>query len=134
MEGWLRLSARDVFQASLDRSDWYRALLALYERYDYLLLPCTQVFPFDATQYWPQAIDGRAMDSYHRWMEVVVGVTLAGLPAMSVPAGFGANGLPIGLQLVGPPRGDLAVLQLAHAHELHTQWVQRRPPALLGGA
>ncbi|MDU9415414.1 amidase [Pseudomonas sp. zfem005] len=133
VEGGLRLSARDVFQASLDRSDWYRALLALYERYDYLLLPCTQVFPFDATQHWPPAIDGRAMDSYHRWMEVVVGVTLAGLPAMSVPAGFGANGLPTGLQLVGPPRGDLAVLQLAHAHELQTQWVQRRPPALLGG-
>ncbi|MGC8383925.1 amidase family protein [Pseudomonas aeruginosa] len=71
------------------------------------------------------------MDTYHRWMEVVIGPTLAGLPAISVPIGFGAAGLPMGLQIIGPAQADLAVLQLAHAHEGLTRWVSRRPPAML---
>jgi amidase len=68
------------------------------------------------------------MGSYHRWMEVVVGATMAGLPAISVPAGFDSRGLPMGLQLVGRPNGELALLRLARAYELATRWVQRRPP------
>lgn len=132
VEGGLDLSAEAVHQASVDRSDWYRVVTALFERYDFLLLPSAQVFPFDSAQPWPTEVAGRAMDSYHRWMEVVVGVSLAGLPAMSVPVGFGEAGLPMGVQLIGPARADLAVLQLAHAHEQQTRWVARRPPALLG--
>ena len=72
------------------------------------------------------------MDTYHRWMEVVIGATLAGLPAISVPIGFSPHGLPMGLQIIGKPQADLAVLRLAHAHEQLTQWVSRCPPALLG--
>ena len=53
------------------------------------------------------------MDAYHRWMEVVIYATLAALPAISVPTGLGAGGLPMGLQLVGRPRGDLVLLRLA---------------------
>ena len=72
------------------------------------------------------------MDTYHRWMEVVTPVSLAGCPAMSVPVGFNAQGLPMGVQIIGKRQADLAVLQLAYAYEQATQWVQRRPPALLG--
>jgi amidase len=72
------------------------------------------------------------MDSYHRWMEVVIGVTLAGLPAISVPVGFNDAGLPMGLQIIGPAQADLAVLQLAHAHEQLSPWVRNCPPPLLG--
>ena len=57
------------------------------------------------------------MDTYHRWMEVTIYATLAGLPAISVPAGFGPDGLPMGLQLIGRPRGDRALLVLAKAYE-----------------
>ncbi|WP_239510967.1 amidase family protein, partial [Stenotrophomonas maltophilia] len=89
----------EVYRASLDRSDWYRALARLFERYDFLLLPSAQVFPFDAETAWPRQVAGRPMDTYHRWMEVVIGPTLAGLPAISVPIGFGAAGLPMGLQI-----------------------------------
>jgi amidase len=71
------------------------------------------------------------MDTYHRWMEVVTPWTLAGLPVISVPVGFNAAGLPMGMQLVGRRHADLAVLQLAFAYEQATQWVQRRPPRLL---
>ena len=131
VESGLGLGAADVYQASLDRSDWYRALQKLFERYDYLLLPSAQVFPFDAQLAWPDAIAGRPMDTYHRWMEVVIGATLAGLPAMNVPVGFNPAGLPMGVQILGPAQADLAVLQLAHAHEQRTRWVARRPPALL---
>ncbi|MFP3335581.1 amidase, partial [Pseudomonas sp. SIMBA_064] len=77
VEGGLRLTAADVYQASLDRSAWYQALNTLFERYDFLLLPAAQVFPFDAAQAWPKVVGGQAMDTYHRWMEVVIGPTLA---------------------------------------------------------
>ena len=131
VQGGLQLSAADVYQASVNRSDWYRALGKLFERYDFLLLPTAQVFPFDAQQAWPRLVAGREMDTYHRWMEVVIGATLAGLPSMNVPVGFNPQGLPMGLQIIGPAQADRAVLQLAYAHEQLTQWVQRRPPACL---
>jgi amidase len=131
VQGGLQLSAADVYQASVNRSDWYRALGKLFERYDFLLLPTAQVFPFDAQQPWPRLVAGREMDTYHRWMEVVIGPTLAGLPSINVPVGFNPQGLPMGLQIIGPAQADRAVLQLAYAHEQLTQWVQRRPPACL---
>ncbi|SDU06925.1 amidase [Pseudomonas yamanorum] len=131
VQGGLQLSAADVYQASANRSDWYRALGKLFERYDFLLLPTAQVFPFDAQQTWPRLVAGREMDTYHRWMEVVIGPTLAGLPSMNVPVGFNPQGLPMGLQIIGPAQADRAVLQLAYAHEQLTRWVQRRPPACL---
>ncbi|MFP3525447.1 amidase family protein, partial [Pantoea sp. SIMBA_072] len=129
--GALQLSAASLYQASLDRSEWYRALANLFERYDYLLLPSAQVFPFDAKLAWPTAVGGRAMDTYHRWMEVVIGPTLAGLPSISVPVGFNSDGLPMGLQIIGPAQADHAVLQLAYAHEQLTRWVERCPPQCL---
>ncbi|HDS1820362.1 TPA: amidase [Pseudomonas putida] len=131
VEGGLQLSAAQLYQASVDRSAWYQALGRLFERYDFLLLPSAQVFPFDARQAWPKGVAGRAMDTYHRWMEVVIGPTLAGLPSISVPVGFSALGLPMGLQLIGPAQADHAVLQLAYAHEQLTRWVERRPPQCL---
>ena len=125
------LSAAQVLAASMQRSVFYRQLLAHFEHCDVLALPCTQVWPFDATLRWPSHIGGREMDTYHRWMEVVIYATLAGLPCISVPVGFGPGGLPMGMQLIGRPRGDLALLQLAQAYEQAAQEVlQIRPPAL----
>ncbi|WP_213306953.1 amidase [Paraburkholderia sacchari] len=131
VEGGLKLSGEDVWNATVARTQWYNALLALFERYDYLVLPSAQIFPFDAKAHWPKSIAGRTMDTYHRWMEVVIGGTLAGLPVMCVPAGFNAQGLPMGLQVIGKPHADLSVLQLAHAYDQATQWVTRRLPAVL---
>jgi amidase len=134
IEQGLALSGQDVWRATLERSAWYQHVLSLFERWDVLALPSAQCFPFDAELPWPRALAGRTMDSYHRWMEVVAGATVAGLPAISVPAGFDARGLPMGLQLIGPPQGDADLLSLARAYELATQWVQRRaPPAALTG-
>ena len=69
------------------------------------------------------------MDTYHRWMEVVIYATFAGLPCISVPAGFNAQGLPMGLQLIGRPQGDEALLRLAWQYEQAAQDVVGvRPP------
>jgi len=122
----LRLS--DVDAAVEARAHWYLAVCELFERVDFVVAPSAQVFPFDAATHWPRSIAGRTMDTYHRWMETVVPWTLAGVPVMGMPAGFDARGLPMGVQLIGPPRADLAVLQLAQAYERATHWVRDRPP------
>ena len=111
------LTGPDTFAASVDRTAFYQHLLRLFDRHDFLVLPTAQVWPFDAGWDWPKSIGGRVMDTYHRWMEVVIYATLGGLPAISVPAGFNPAGLPMGMQLMGPPQADLSVLQLAHAYE-----------------
>jgi amidase len=130
IEQGLHLDAQAVYRASADRSAWHRALGRLFERHDFLVLPSAQVFPFDAELPWPHEVGGRAMDTYHRWMEVVIGGTLAGLPVISVPAGFNAQGLPMGLQIMGRPQADLEVLQLAHAWQQATTFGDRQPEAL----
>ncbi len=111
------LTGAQTLQASAQRSAFYQHLLTLFERFDVLALPSAQVWPFDAALRWPTHINGREMDTYHRWMEVVIYATFAGLPCISVPAGFGAAGLPMGLQLIGRPQGDAALLRLARAYE-----------------
>jgi hypothetical protein len=76
------------------RSQWLAALDTLFATYDALVLPATQLWPFPADWDWPREIAGVAMDTYHRWMEVVVPASLAGLPALGMPAGLGETGLP----------------------------------------
>ena len=111
------LSAMDTVHACAERTAFHNAMLRLFERYDALALPTAQCWPFPAEWRWPREIAGRAMDTYHRWMESVIYATLAGLPCIAMPAGFSGNGLPMGVQLIGRPHGDLAVLQLARAFE-----------------
>jgi amidase len=112
------LSATEVMAASVERTVFYQHVLSLFETFDALALPTAQVWPFAVEARWPQQIAGRTMDTYHRWMEVVVMATFAGLPVISVPAGFSPSGLPMGLQLIGRPRGDLELLRLARTYEV----------------
>jgi amidase len=128
IERGLALSAIGVHEASVIRSRWYARLAELFGRFDALALPAAQVWPFPAEWRWPEAVAGRAMDSYHRWMEVVVPVSLAGLPCLALPAGFGAEGLPTGLQLFGPRGADRRILQLGQAYHRCTDWPALRPP------
>jgi len=133
IEGSLKLTGQDLSDASAARTTLYQAFRKLFERYDFLVLPTAQTFPFAASLHWPKEIAGRPMDTYHRWMEVACPATLAGCPAMGVPAGFGGpRRLPIGLQILGPNRHDLAVLQVAHAYEQASPWIAASPPPSLG--
>jgi amidase len=120
----------DFIRASEMRSRLYTAMLQLFERFDALTLPVAQVWPFPVAEHWPKTIAGRTMDTYHRWMEATIYATLAGLPAIVVPAGFHANGRwPMGLQIIGRPQGDAALLELAAGYEaLIPELLERRPP------
>jgi len=131
VEGAYRLSAMDIYRASANRSAVYQAATRLFSEYDFLVLPTSQVFPFAADVHWPQEINGRKMDTYHRWMEVCSFASLIGCPVINVPVGFNPDGLPMGMQIIGRNHADLAVLQLAYAYEQATQWVSKHPPGLL---
>jgi amidase len=130
IERGFKVTAYDIAEASAVRSAWYHAVRALFEKYDFLILPSAQVFPFDASLRWPQEINGTAMDTYHRWMEVSIPITMSGCPALNVPAGFDARGLPMGIQIAGPNHGEMACMQLAHGYDEATCWVTSRPPSL----
>lgn len=124
------LTADRLLAASRVRSAWFACVAALFERYDALVLPSAQVFPFPAAETWPREIAGRTMPTYHAWMEVVTPATLAGLPALAIPAGFSAAGLPTGVQLIGRRGDDAGILALAEAYHHATDWPARRPPTL----
>jgi amidase len=128
IERGLALSAMDVHRASVTRSEWFATLARVFETHDALVLPSAQVWPFPVDWRYPETINGHAMDTYHRWMEVVIPVSLVGLPALAVPAGFGAAGLPMGLQLFGPRGADRRILRLGQAYHRATDWPGRRPP------
>ena len=122
VEQAMRLTAPQVHAATVRRSSWHRTLLSLFERFDLVALPTAQVFPFDVATHWPREVAGRPMDSYHRWMQVSAFATLGGCPALNVPVGFDGKGRPMGMQLIGRPRGDLGVLKAGAAYEATLPW------------
>jgi amidase len=131
IESAQKLTAFDIAAASSIRTEWYRAARNFFQTYDYLIVPTAQVFPFGVDIHWPREIAGRKMLTYHEWMKGMVLVTMLGCPALAVPAGFSHQGLPIGIQIIGPNHADLACLQLAHGYELASRWATKRLPPLL---
>ena len=116
LAGFEALSARQLAYAWSVRDGIRRSLLSALEHFDLLALPTAQCWPFPSSLHWPGSVGGVPMDTYHRWMEVTTLATLAGLPAMSVPAGTNASGLHMGLQLMGRPGADVELLGwAAHA-------------------
>ena len=126
-EGGLEMTGEQLFDAGIARSEWYEALRGLLDQYDVLALPSAQVFPFPADVHWPKSINGREMDTYHRWMEVVIGGTLSGLPVAGLPAGFNDQGLPMGMQFIGRMGEDVALLEFAMTYEAATDHLERGP-------
>ncbi|MEX0338257.1 MAG: amidase [Arenibacterium sp.] len=127
LERGLKMTAMEVHNASVIRSDWFRAAAALFETYDALVLPSAQVWPFEGDYEFPKEIAGIAMDTYHRWMQVTIPIGLLGLPALAIPAGFGPHGLPMGVQVFGPRRSDAKLLALGEAYHRATDWPGKRP-------
>ncbi len=122
-----RATGAQISRALAVQSAMFAQSRALFERYDYFILPVTQVLPFDVTTPYPTAIAGTPMTSYIDWMQSCWYVTMMTNPAISVPAGFSTSGLPVGLQIVGRHRDEWSVLQLAHAFEQATGHWKRRP-------
>ncbi len=116
----LALRPEQVGAAEREREALRRRMLDLFERYDYVLTPCVPVPPFPVEQDFPASIGGRAMDSYIEWIAPTFVLTLTGLPVACVPAGLDPAGLPVGIQVAGPPQAEEAVLALAgRLEQLH---------------
>ena len=122
-----RLTAADIGRALTRQTQMYEQSRQFFEKYDYFVLPVTQVAPFDVNTPYPTSIAGTAMTTYIDWMRSCWYITFMSNPAISVPAGFTPAGLPVGIQIVGRHRDEWSVLQLAHAFEQATKYGQKRP-------
>ncbi|MEU2563786.1 amidase [Streptomyces longispororuber] len=122
------LTAADLAAATAEHTRMLHAAVAFFERYDVLVAPVSQVAPFAVEREYPDVVDGRAQETYIDWMRSAFFVSLLGGPALAVPAGFTEAGLPVGVQIVGPPRAERAVLEAGAAFEAATGWGRRRPP------
>ena len=111
------LTGMDIHAVEVLRTEVVRRFRAYFEHYDFLVMPVPQVTAFDITTDWVREINGETQHTYLDWMRSCYWISVTGLPAISVPGGFTPDGLPVGLQIVGPPNQDLAVLKMAHAFE-----------------
>ena len=127
VEQGAQLTGPQIARVEQKRTQLYHRVRRFMETYEFLVLPVTQVPPFDVTCPYITEIDGVALDTYIEWMKSCYYITVTGLPAISVPCGFTPEGLPVGLQIVGRHEDDFGVLQIAHAFEQATGVGRRRP-------
>jgi amidase len=127
IEQGLALDGAKIARAETLRTELFQRLRAFLEQYEFLLAPVNQLPPFPVNTEYPTEIAGVKMTNYLDWMKSCYYITLCSHPAISVPAGFTPQGLPVGLQIVGRYRDDFGVLQLAHAFEQETQVFATRP-------
>ena len=127
IEEGLRLSGTDLARAETAHSQIWRSFQAFLERYEYFVLPTTQLPAFDIDTPYPTEIAGVRFDNYIDWMKSCWYISATGNPAASVPGGFTPGGLPVGVQIVGRNQEDFSVLQMAHAFEQATGFGKRRP-------
>ena len=121
------MDAARIANANQLRAKVFDTMRRFLERYEFLVLPTVQVPPFPVDQAYVTEIDGAKLANYMEWMKSTYLITATSHPAISVPAGFTDDGLPVGLQIVGRYRDDFGVLQLAHAFEAATGFGRRRP-------
>lgn len=127
IQAGMKLTGQDVAHAEIAHTLLWRRFQAFLEKYEYFILPTTQLAPFDVNTRYPTEIAGVHFGNYIDWMKSCWYISATGNPAASVPAGFTPDGLPIGVQIVGRDRQDFSVLQLAHAFEQATGFSRRRP-------
>jgi amidase len=121
------LSGADVARAYTQRTTLGERMRVFFESHDVLVMPVSQVPPFPADQEYPAAINGKEQSTYLDWMRSAYFITVTGCPAISVPAGFTDDGLPVGIQIVAPHSGERWLLEIAHAFEQETRVGDRRP-------
>jgi amidase len=130
IEAGRQLTGPQLGWAEQKRTELYHRVRQFMERYEFLILPVSQVPPFDVRQRYVTQIQGVKMETYIDWMKSCYYITVTGHPAISVPGGFTPEGLPVGIQIVGRHQDDRGVLQLAHAFEQATGFWKRRPPVV----
>jgi amidase len=122
----LQLSGQDIAHAEVAHSQLWRRFQAFLEKYEYFILPTTQLPPFDVNMPYPAEVAGVKVDNYIDWMKACWYISATGNPAASVPAGFTPEGLPVGIQIVGRDKADFSVLQMAHGFEQATGFGRKR--------
>jgi amidase len=130
IEEGAKLSGPQLGKAERKRTELYHRVRKFMDTYEFLILPVSQVPPFDVKDRYVMEINGIKMDTYIDWMKSCYYITTVGLPAISVPCGFTPEGLPVGVQIVGRHQDDFGVLQLAHAFEQATGFWKRKPPVV----
>ena len=128
IESGAQVTGEDVGRALIQQGQLIERMRAFQQKYEFLICAVNQVPPFDAAEPWPKSIDGVAMENYVAWMKTAYWISTTCCPAISVPAGFTDEGLPVGMQIVGRYRDDLGVLKIAHAFEQATGFGEQRPP------
>jgi len=128
IEGGSGITTEQLDAALAQHQEFLGRMRRFHERYDVLVCAVNQVPPFDATTGWPREIDGVAMDTYISWMKSAYWISATYGPAISVPAGFTPDGLPVGIQIAGARGNDLGVLRVASAFEQATGIGRQRPP------
>ncbi|HEU4512235.1 MAG TPA: amidase [Nocardioidaceae bacterium] len=121
------LTGDDVARAYAKRTTLGERMRVFFESHDVLVMPVSQVPPFPADQEYPADVDGRVQSTYLDWMRSAYFVTVTGCPAVSVPAGFTDDGLPVGIQIVAPHSAERRLLEVAHAFEQLTRVGDRHP-------
>jgi amidase len=127
IEAGRKLSAAQLARAEKLRTALFIRMHRFMEKYDFLVTPVNQVPPFDIAQPYVEEIAGVKMDSYIDWMRSCYYITATTHPALSVPAGFTEDGLPVGMQIIGRHQGELALLRMGYGFEQATQVGMRRP-------
>jgi amidase len=130
IESGAHWTGEDICRALAQQGQLMERMRAFQSRYEFLICAVNQVPPFDATEPWPKSIEGVAMENYVAWMKTTYWISTTCCPAISVPAGFTDDGLPVGVQIVGRYRDDLKVLMIAHAFEQATGVGKQRPPGV----
>jgi len=132
IEAGAKLSGAEIAKAMIQHGQIMDRMRRFQEKYEFSVCAVNQIPPFDAKIDWPREVEGVTMENYIAWMKSAYWITTTFCPAISVPAGFTAEGLPVGIQIVGRYRDDLGVLEIAHAFEQATAFGRKRPAIALG--
>jgi amidase len=127
IEQGLSLTGEEIAAAEAARIRIMAGMLAFLDRYDLFLCPTAVVPPFEVETRYVEEVNGQRFEHYFHWLAITFAITLTACPAASVPAGLTDDGLPVGLQIVGPPRGEAALLAAAHRLDEETGHSSRLP-------